>query len=205
MIAVVDYGMGNVGSVRNMLRHLGFDAEISDQHAVLRSASHLILPGVGAFDSGVRHLEERGLRELLHERVVVHGVPTLGICLGMQLMGRTSEEGTLPGLGWLAADTVKLVPVDRAFRVPHMGWTGLSEQRDGHPLLASVEPEARFYFVHSYHLRCDEPASVVARADHPGRFVAVAAEDNVVAVQFHPEKSHAFGMQLLTSFVDGWS
>lgn len=201
MLVILEYGMGNVGSVLNMLRRVGADACLSSDPEDVRRADKLILPGVGAFDAGMRNLKERGLLEVLEESVLRRGVPLLGLCLGMQLMTRGSEEGTLPGLGWLPADTVRFqsegVP---NLKVPHMGWNSLRATRRS-ALLRDLQPEARFYFVHSYHVICDDPDDVAAWTFHGYQFAAVVDKGRLVGTQFHPEKSHRFGMQLLHNFV----
>jgi glutamine amidotransferase len=202
MIVIVDYGMGNLGSMANMLRKVGANAAVSSDAEVIARAERLVIPGVGAFDAGMRALAERGLEPVLRERVAA-GTPTLGVCLGMQLFARGSEEGRLPGLGWIDAHARRFRP-DAAvppLKVPHMGWNGVRPLRE-HPLFAGMPEEMRFYFVHSYHVVCDDAESALAHAEYGGDFVAAVARDNVVGVQFHPEKSHRFGMQLLRNFAE---
>jgi glutamine amidotransferase len=201
MIVVVDYGMGNIGSIANMLRKVGAEARISADHAVIASAGKLILPGVGAFDQGMQNLAERGLIPLLQRKVVEEGVPVLGVCLGMQLLARTSEEGRCPGLGWLDAVAVRFRPLagDTRLKVPHMGWNTIMVERP-HPILSGLEDGARFYFVHSYHVVCRDPGSVLSRTSYGVDFVSAVARGNIVGVQFHPEKSHRFGMQVYRNF-----
>src|SRR5262249_5640335 len=152
----------NIGSIRNMLRWIGVDASCSADRRDIEQADKLILPGVGAFDTGMQHLKEAGLVELLHDRVFEHGVPLLGICLGMQLLTRGSEEGCLAGLAWVPGQTVKFRPAsDGSLKIPHMGWNSVAIQR-GSRLVADLPGDARFYFVHSYFVRCDTDADVVA-------------------------------------------
>jgi imidazole glycerol-phosphate synthase subunit HisH len=203
VIVIVDYGLGNPASVRNMLRKAGHTAEVTSDRTAIEGATRLILPGVGAFDHGMRNLAERGLIETLNQAVLVRKVPILGICLGLQLMSRSSEEGVLPGLGWLAADTVRLTfpGGNAALRVPHMGWNTVTTNADTF-LSAHIPADARFYFVHSYHLRCDDPADVALTAPYGGPVVAAAIRGNVAGTQFHPEKSHKFGLTVLQSFAD---
>ena len=205
MIVIVDYGLGNPASVRNMLRKAGHTAEVSSDLAVIRGASRLILPGVGAFDHGMRNLIDRGLTNVLNEAVLIRKVPMLGICLGLQLMSRRSEEGVLPGLGWIAADTVrfKFSSEHEALRVPHMGWNSVTKGAESF-LSDDLPPDARFYFVHSYHLRCDSPADVALTAPYGGPVVAGVVTGNMAGTQFHPEKSHRFGLSVLQSFA-GWN
>lgn len=200
MIFIADYGMGNLGSIESMLWYLGHSARISAQADDVRTAERLILPGVGAFDTAVERLRRDGLQEAVAERVR-SGTPTLAICLGMQLLGRKSEEGQQPGLGLLPCETVKFrFPAERTdLKVPHMGWASVTPQRR-HPLWDGLESGARFYFVHSFHVRCDSADDVLATADHGGTFHASIGRDNLMATQFHPEKSHRFGLKLLDNF-----
>jgi glutamine amidotransferase len=200
MIVVVDYGMGNIGSIANMLRKVGAEARISADPEVIDAASKLILPGVGAFDQGMQNLADRGLIPLLTRKVMAEKVPILGVCLGMQLFARTSEEGRCPGLGWLDAAAVRFRPeAASGIKVPHMGWNTITV-RHPHPILSELEEGARFYFVHSYHVVCHDPHVVLATTSYGLEFVSVVARDNIVGVQFHAEKSHRFGMQLYRNF-----
>jgi glutamine amidotransferase len=202
MVAIIDFGMGNLGSISNMLRKLGVASRVSGSAPEILAADRLILPGVGAFDSGMRNLRERGLLPVLEEAVLRRGVPCLGICLGMQLMTRGSEEGCEPGLGWLDADCIRFRPAATAvpIKVPHMGWNTAEPTRPGVEWLNSG---ARFYFVHSYHLDCHEDGDVLAWSTHGYRFPSVVRRDNVLGVQFHPEKSHRFGLEVLLAFAEG--
>ncbi len=203
MITIVDYGVGNLGSILNMLKKVGARAEASSDPDVLRRAEKLILPGVGAFDAGMRKLRETGLIPLLNELVLEKKVPVIGLCLGMQLMTKRSAEGTEAGLGWFDAETLRFQfgPENAHLKVPHMGWNTL-EVRRPHPLVADLGPEPRFYFVHSYHVVCADPADVVACTDYGHAVTAVIARRNILGAQFHPEKSHKFGMQLFRNFVE---
>jgi glutamine amidotransferase len=197
VVTVVDYGLGNLGSIVNMFRRLGQDARISGSPAALRDAHHLILPGVGAFDQGMQQIEQRGLRPVLEERAKA-GVPILGICLGMQLMTAGSEEGALAGLGWVAARTLAFRGrVPPAVRVPHMGWDEVLSTRDAG---LGLGPGSRFYFVHSYFVSCEDPGLECGRSEHGLAFTAAFRRDNIVGVQFHPEKSHRHGRALLEAF-----
>jgi glutamine amidotransferase len=201
MITIVDYGMGNLGSIRNMLKKIGVPAQISADEAVIREASKLILPGVGAFDAGMERLAATGLRAALDERVRDARVPTLGICLGMQLMTRGSEEGTLPGLGWVNAEVLRFDGAATGTKVPHMGWNLVTPVRRG-ALVEDLPPQSRFYFVHSYHVRCGHAEDVLLTTHHGCTFHSAFQRGNVWGVQFHPEKSHRFGMQLLRNFAE---
>ena len=203
MIVIVDCGLGNIASIANMLRKVGASAVVSSDQLVIEQADKLILPGVGAFDAGMSSLENHNLVSLLRSRVADDRVPLLGICLGMQLLGTRSEEGEFGGLGWLEADTMRLTSrdVSPSLKVPHMGWNRVTVCRP-HPLFAGLEAENRFYFVHSYHLVCSDPNDVVGVTDYGCKFTSAVARGNIMAVQFHPEKSHRSGMQLLRNFAE---
>jgi glutamine amidotransferase len=203
MITIVDYGVGNLGSILNMLKKVGAKAQASSDPDVLRQADKLILPGVGAFDAGMKKLNETGLVPVLNELVLEEKVPVIGLCLGMQLMTRRSEEGTEAGLGWIDAETVrfKFGPENAQLKVPHMGWNTLDIRRL-HPLVMNLGPDSRFYFVHSYHVVCQNEAEVVAYTDYGYPLAAIINKGNILGAQFHPEKSHKFGMQLLKNFAE---
>ena len=201
MIAVIDYEMGNVGSVLNMLKKLGVSAKLTGDPAELARASGLILPGVGAFDSGMQRLHERNLVGPLHDLVLGDRKPVLGICLGMQLMANGSSEGSVPGLGWFDSQ-VQLFqrdPLQPQLRVPHMGWNFIHPTEPTDPLLAQLPPSPRYYFVHSYYYPAGIPHAV-ASTRHILPFTSVLARDNIRGCQFHPEKSHSFGLRLLKNF-----
>jgi imidazole glycerol-phosphate synthase subunit HisH len=202
MTTVVDYGMGNLGSIINMITHLGHTAQASGDPAVIASASRLILPGVGAFDAGMRQLIDSGLGTALEDCISVRRVPLLGICLGLHLLGRGSQEGTLPGLGWLDATAVKFSFPDQPelLKIPHMGWNTLTVER-ADPLLSNLPQDSRFYFVHSYYMAARMKEQVLATTVHGHPFPSVMRRENVWGVQFHPEKSHRFGMKILENFL----
>ncbi len=200
MTVIVDYGVGNVNSVANMIRHVGGTCDISSDPERILDAHKLILPGVGAFDAGMGALEERGLMNVLSKAVLDRGIPVLGICLGMQLMTRSSQEGSLPGLGWIDGDVRKFSFDNSKLKVPHMGWNTVNIPRDN-PLIVP-EDRQRFYFVHSYYVSCDNESDVIAKCHYGHDFVAAFARGNVFGVQFHPEKSHRFGMALLRRFME---
>jgi imidazole glycerol-phosphate synthase subunit HisH len=200
MITVVDYGLGNLGSIVNMLRKLGLPCELTGDPVKVAVAAKLILPGVGAFDNGMENLLRLGLVGPLNARVLRDRVPVLGICLGAQLMTRASEEGRQPGLGWVAADTIRFCSRElvAGLKVPHMGWGDLILKKSS-PLFTE-NSEQRFYFVHSYHFQCDRPEDALAAVVYGYEFTAAFSRDNIHGVQFHPEKSHSFGMELLRRF-----
>jgi glutamine amidotransferase len=201
MIVVVDYGMGNLGSIVNMLRKVGADAIISSDPEVIQDAGKIILAGEGAFDSAVSKLKELQLWELIDRKVTRDHVPILGICLGMQLMTRKSEEGVLPGFGWLDAKTIRINLQDfsNKLRVPHMGWNFV-EITSKSMLFHDMYDNPRFYFMHSYHLVCNNNDDIAAYTTHGYQFVSSIIKDNIMGVQFHPEKSHKFGIKLFTNF-----
>jgi len=201
MIAIVDAGLGNIAAIATMLRRLGHPTRVAADPAQLDDASHAILPGVGAFDHGRASLDRTGFVPAL-EALRDRGQPVLGICLGMQLLTRRSDEGRLPGLGWIAGETLSFALDDaarRRLRIPHMGWNSLEVRAPG-PLLTDLPAEHRFYFVHSYRVHCDDPADIAATAWHGHDFVASFRRGNVLGTQFHPEKSHRFGLHLLDRF-----
>lgn len=200
MIVIVDYGMGNLGSIVNMFKKIGISAQLSGDPNVVKGADKLVLPGVGAFDAGMREIDARGLRTVLTEKVLGEDTPILGICLGTQLMTKGSEEGTSPGLGWIDADTVRFRFSDRAsLRVPHMGWNEVYPAKESR-LLSGLDRSPRFYFVHSYHLVCHQNTDVLLTSSYGYDFVAAVERGNIAGVQFHPEKSHKFGLHLLRNF-----
>lgn len=203
MIVIVNYGMGNLGSIANMLKKAGHGAIISGDLAEIERAEKLILPGVGAFDNGMKNLSERGLIPVLNKKVLADQIPTLGLCLGLQLFSGTSEEGNLPGLGWMDVQTSRFHfnSENEHLKVPHMGWNSI-EICQKHPLLSGLDDESRFYFVHSFHLKSSDPGLVLAQTIYGYSFPSILGRDNLMGVQFHPEKSHKFGLQLLKNFAE---
>ncbi len=202
MITIIDYKMGNPASIRNMLKKLGHPAIITNDPGEIIKATKLILPGVGAFDAGMTNLAQLGLVEPLGEAVLNRGTTILGICLGMHLMTRRSDEGGQAGLGWVAADTVKFDMTSHPnLRVPHMGWNLVTAPRPS-ALTPNLQEETRFYFVHSYYVHCDTAQDVTLECTHGKRFDAAFSVGNIHGVQFHPEKSHRFGMALLQNFAE---
>lgn len=201
LVTIVNYGLGNLGSVANMLRRLCVTSRISDDPEEIRGARALILPGVGHFDHGMRELARSGLREALDESVLRRATPVLGICLGAQLLARSSEEGSLPGLGWIAADVKRFrFEHGSSLAIPHMGWNEV-EPTDPAFFAGHERGETRFYFVHSYHIVCDDPAMVAARARYGIEFTAAVRDRHVWGAQFHPEKSHRHGMNVLGNWL----
>ena len=199
MIIVIDYGMGNLGSIANMIKKVGYKCIITSDLEEIKKATKLILPGVGSFDNGMKNLENLGMIEVLNQKVLVEKTPILGICLGMQLMTKSSEEGTSAGLGWLDAKTKKFV--SDTLKIPHMGWNIIKHQKES-KLFDECKSEKRFYFVHSYCVSCNNQEDILANTNYTQDFVSSFEKENIVGVQFHPEKSHKFGMQLLKNFVE---
>ena len=195
MIVIIDLGLGNIASVANMLDYIGIEWAICQTPEGIPESQHFILPGVGAFDSGAAGLQRSGWGEFIQRRDPA--VRILGICLGMQLLGSASEEGVEPGLGLIPADFVRFDP--RSCVVPQMGWNEI-DVVGGHPLFAGLSQPPRFYFTHSYHAICEDPADSLATADHGESFVAAYGRGNTFGVQFHPEKSHQFGIGMLSNF-----
>jgi len=202
MLTIVDYGVGNLSSIRNMLKKAGYNALISSEEKDIRDADKLILPGVGAFDTCAEKLRQSGLIETLNKKVLDEGTPVLGVCVGMQLLTEGSEEGVLPGLGWIKGRVVRFRQdrMPAGTKVPHMGWTDVTLAKPS-PLFEGMYDEPRFYFVHSYHPELADPADALVLADYGYRFAAGIECRNIIGVQFHPEKSHKFGMKLLSNFM----
>jgi glutamine amidotransferase len=202
MISIVDYGAGNIGSLLNMISYVGGEVNSSSCPTELSQAKGLIIPGVGAFDSCMSRLNDSKLLETITEKVLGEGVPLLGICVGAQMLFESSEEGTIAGLGLIPGKVRKFRFEDEMDRlkVPHMGWSGVTSSA-GHPLFSGLEEDARFYFVHSYHFETEEEF-VAAEASYGYTFPCAVSRENIYGVQFHPEKSHKFGMKLLQNFVN---
>lgn len=199
MVTIIDYGIGNLNSVANMIRYVGGSCCISCNPAEIAKATKLILPGVGAFDSGMEALNRSKIVEALAVAVLERKTPILGICLGMQLMAKRSEEGGLAGLGWVDAEVRKFCfPETSRLKIPHMGWNNISILRQN-PLIPS-EAGQRFYFVHSYHVVCEQDEDIVSTCEYGYDFVAAIAHGNIFGMQFHPEKSHRFGMAIMRRF-----
>jgi glutamine amidotransferase len=200
MITIIDYGMGNLGSVGNMFKRIGVPAEITSDIARIEGATKLLLPGVGAFDAAMSRIGEMGLREILNRKAMVERVPVLGICLGMQLLTESSEEGVLPGLGWIKGNTLSFHDrIAPELRIPHMGWNIAISQK-ATPMVDGFEGEQRFYFVHSYFVVAKDPSDSQMKTRYGVEFDSAVVHDNIWGAQFHPEKSHKFGMRLFENF-----
>jgi len=201
MTTIIDYGMGNLGSIQNMLKKIGHASEITADAGYIAKASKIILPGVGAFDRAMSNLKALELIEPIRKKAA-EGTPLLGICLGMQLLSEGSEEGILPGLGLIPGKVVRFV-VPEGYKVPHMGWNVVQYQK-GCRLFEGFDAfeESRFYFVHSYHFVCRDVSHIAASTVYGAAFTSSVFDKNVYGVQFHPEKSHKYGMLLLKNFIE---
>jgi len=186
-----------------MLLHLGFESLISSNRQMIDQADKLILSGVGSFDQGMKKLAEKELMDHLARKVLVDKIPILGICLGMQLFTESSEEGLMPGLNWIKAKTIRFnfTGNNNKLKIPHMGWNTITVKKND-PLLKDIATEPRFYFVHSYHLECKDKEDILCQTIHGYEFASAIARENIYGVQFHPEKSHRYGMQILKNFVE---
>lgn len=201
MIGIINYGLGNLGSIQNMLRTIGVRSIITNKVEKLYECDHLILPGVGAFDAGMSKLNEAGLIEPIKNLAVQEKRPILGICLGMQMLGRKSEEGHLKGLDLIPFDNIKFKFIHSDLKIPHMGWDVVNFKGNS-PLIKNIHARQRYYFVHSYHAVCDDSSNILMTCDYGYTFTAAVVKNNIYGVQFHPEKSHDFGMKLLKNFVE---
>lgn len=214
MITIIDYGAGNIKSIQNMLKKIGVASMISNKAEEISVAEKLILPGVGHFDHGMKNLRSSGLIEVLNQKVQQEKCPILGICLGAQLLGDQSEEGVDKGLAWIPMDIVKFDKsrLGEKLKVPHMGWNKISRRRKSDSKIREREhiekatlfdglgEDARFYFVHTYHMMPKNESAILAITTYGYEFVSAVQHENIYGVQFHPEKSHSFGMQLLKNF-----
>lgn len=200
MIIIVNYGMGNLGSVQNMFKRIGVKSKISSDLNEIKDAEKLLLPGVGAFDAAIQRIDDGGFREVLTNKVLVNKTPILGICLGMQLLTEKSEEGVLKGLGWIPAETKKFdfgQNIER--KIPHMGWNVVIHQHKS-KLTEDLRDDPRFYFVHSYYVECRNESNVICTTPYGRDFHSIISCENIYGAQFHPEKSHKFGMKILENF-----
>jgi glutamine amidotransferase len=204
MIAVIDYGMGNVGSIINMLKKIGADALLAKNPEDIIKSDKIILPGVGSFDSGMNKLKKSGMYEEIKKHALVEKKPLLGICLGMQMLGRKSEEGVEEGLGFIPFDNIKFnFNGSKDIKIPHMGWDVTEINLKDDPIVKDLDSFQRYYFVHSYHAVCDNNENILMTCDYGYEFAAAVKNGNIYGFQFHPEKSHRFGMALLENFDKG--
>ncbi len=202
MIAIIDYGMGNIGSVSNMLKKIGRKSEITRDAEKILQADHIIVPGVGSFDTGMEQLEKLELVELIRQKALIDKTPILGICLGAQLMLNSSEEGHKQGLSLVDGEVIRFkLPIDSRLRIPNMGWNHITKVKSS-PLVDLLPEEPRFYFVHSYHFNLKNPEDQLLTSEYDYSFCSAFQQENIMGVQFHPEKSHKFGMALLRNFTE---
>ncbi len=201
MIAIIDYGLGNIRAFANVFKRLNMPCRIASRRDELADAARLILPGVGSFDEAMRLLEASGMRAVLDELVLERKIPILGICVGMQMLADSSEEGKSKGLGWIPGEVRKFdgSGLKHKTRLPHMGWNTVEPLRRDN-LFRDVPDGGRFYFLHSYYFQCQNPDDALAQTEYGDRFPAAVSKGNVFGVQFHPEKSHHDGVQLLKNF-----
>lgn len=199
MVTIVDYGVGNLGSVINMFKKIGIATKLTQNVEDIVNAEKLLLPGIGSYDVAMEKLIATGYIPYLNKKVLEDKTPTLGICLGMQLMTNGSEEGQQKGLGWFDAKTVKFNIDTNTYKIPHMGWNDVTITNST-PLVENLPNDARYYFCHSYHVACNNLSNIMLTANYGGEFTCAINNENIYGVQFHPEKSHKFGMKLLHNF-----
>jgi len=204
MLTIIDYGVGNLMSIQNMLRKSGSTSVITNNAEEILSATRLIFPGMGHFDNCMKKLNESGMLPAIEQKVLQEKIPVLGICVGLQMLMAGSEEGNEKGLGWIGGYTVRFnnSSVNALLKVPHMGWQQIIPKKES-PLLKNLE-DASFYFAHSYHVQPENPTDILATAIYGYEFTVAVERDNILGVQFHPEKSHRFGMQLLKNFAGNY-
>ena len=200
MISIIDYGLGNLGSIKNMFKWIGADCEIISTRDSIMNAQKIVLPGVGSFDNAMRNINKLGIKNCLDIKALEQRVPILGVCLGMQLLTESSEEGVLPGFGWIKGETKRFNFVNNKIKIPHMGWN-IAEKVIDHPIIEGLGIDPRFYFVHSYFVRvkCSKNKLMVTKYGEE-TFDSAILNDNIFGAQFHPEKSHKFGMTLFKNF-----
>lgn len=199
---IIDYGMGNPGSIAHTLQRMKTRSLITSDIKEIKEAEHIIIPGVGSFDKGMENLQKTDLIEHLYEQIVDNKIPTLGICLGMQLFTSFSEEGDGAGLGWIPGETIRFAieKTDFPYRIPHMGWNSVIQVKSD-PILEGITTEDRFYFVHSYHVSSIQQENILAETSYKYRFPSIIRKDNIWGIQCHPERSHKSGITFLTNFL----
>jgi glutamine amidotransferase len=203
MITIIDYGLGNIRAFANVYERLNIPVSVAKTADGLKNAKKIILPGVGAFDHAMRKLHDSGMRDTLDQLVLDRKVPVLGICVGMQMLARSSEEGILPGLGWIDGIVIKfdVTHLQSKTQLPHMGWNTIHPNNHD-PLLVNFDSASRFYFLHSYYFHCINQSDTIATTEYGITFTSAVGNKNIYGVQFHPEKSHHWGIQLLKNFAD---
>ena len=198
MIVIIDYGMGNLGSILNMCKFLNIEACISDDVESIKNAKKIILPGVGSFDTAMERIKKNGIQEVLNKKALEEKIPFLGICLGMQLLTNSSQEGSLPGLGWIDAEAIKF-PESSVLKVPHVGWNEAKPEKID-PMVKGLLEDSRFYFVHSYFVKTNKNENSLMKTKYGVTFDSAISKGNIYGFQFHPEKSHKYGMKILKNF-----
>ena len=201
-IIIIDYGMGNLRSVQKKIESLDVHVEISADLTKITNAQKLILPGVGNFANGVKKLKESGIWEVLTNKVHIQKTPILGICLGMQLMAKHSEEGNIDGFGWFDAEVIKFKISNKLqHKIPHIGWNSINIEKEN-PLIKTISNDAMFYFVHSFHVECSNKEDILTTSEYEYKFTSAIHKENIYGVQFHPEKSHDIGKIVLENFIN---
>ncbi len=203
MIAIIDYGVGNIRAFTNIYKKLNIPIKIAQSFEDLNDVTKLILPGVGAFDHAMEQLNQSGMRQRLDELVIQNKIPVIGICVGMQMLAHSSDEGILPGLGWMDASVKKfdVSKINFNTHLPHMGWNDVRLVKQS-GILTGLEKEAKFYFLHSYYFHCNDQMDTIATTEYGIEFSCAVNKNNIYGVQFHPEKSHQYGIQLLHNFAN---
>jgi glutamine amidotransferase len=202
LVTIIDYGMGNLGSIANMIKHIGYRSLITSDISQIESADKIILPGVGNFDKAMLNIKSMGLLTMIKQKAITEKKPMLGICLGMQLMCKKSEEGNETGLEFIDAEVIRFFfSENQKLKIPHMGWN-LVEEKKENSVFSEMYEKPRFYFVHSYHVVCKNASDILTTTNYGYNFVSSFARENIVGVQFHPEKSHKFGMCVLRNFIE---
>jgi len=206
MITIVDYGMGNLGSVKNMLKKIDEESIVSSKKEDISNATKLLLPGVGSFDNAMKNLDELDLIDIIRKKVLSDKTPIMGICLGMQLLTNGSEEGELKGFGFIDAEAKKFrfEDLDKNLPIPHMGWNKTDLEKESMLYENNNDKNRRFYFVHSYAVTCNDKSDILTTTNYGYAFVSSFEKDNIIGCQFHPEKSHRYGMKLFKNFVENY-
>ena len=205
MITIIDYGMGNLGSVANMIKKVGGKSIITSNKEDIKNAKKILLPGVGAYDNAIKNLKKLGLWDLITEKVLEEKIPIMGICLGMQLLTKGSEEGSCEGFGFIDAYAKKFKFKNSNLKIPHMGWNIVRLQKKSKLFEGMEKEENRFYFVHSFAVECHNKEDILTITNYGYDFVSSFEKNNIIGCQFHPEKSHKFGMKLFKNFVENYN
>jgi|ERR1035437_5138083 glutamine amidotransferase len=201
-ITIIDYGMGNLFSINKKIAHFKINSIITSDPKVIKNAEKLILPGVGHFQKAIENIKNLNLYDSINEAVLIKHKPILGICLGMQLMAKYSEEGNANGFGWFDAEVINFrIENKLKYKIPHIGWNQIIKTKDS-SLMKGIQDSSEFYFVHSYHIKPNAPSDILNETDYEQRFVSAIEKENIFGVQYHPEKSHDAGETLIKNFID---